>query len=183
MKPYTTVSSKEIFKGRAVHLTVDRITLPNGETTLREVVRNHDAAAILPIDDDGTVYLVRQYRHGVGRLVLEIPAGIIDEGEPPEVCAVRELEEEIGMKAGELTKLCEFQDAIGICSGRTYLYLARGLTEGTACPDHDEFISVEKYPLELCEKMVLSGEIVDGKTILAIYAYKALGLHCEEVQK
>ena len=173
MKPYTTINSKEIFKGRAVHLVVDRITLPNEETTLREIVHNHDAAAVLPIDDSGYVYFVRQYRHSVGRLILEIPAGIIEDGEPPELCAARELEEEIGFRAGSLEKICDFHDAIGICSGRTHLFVAKNLVQGIQNMDYDEFITVEKYPFADCEKMILSGEIVDGKTILAIYAYKA----------
>ncbi|MDR2167557.1 MAG: NUDIX hydrolase [Clostridiales bacterium] len=175
MKPYTTINSKEIFKGRAVHLVVDEITLPNGQTTFRETVHNHDAAAILPIDSEGDVILVRQYRHSVGRAVLEIPAGILDENEEPEICAARELEEEIGYKAGSLTKICAWQGSIGICSGKTYLFLAKNLIEGIQATDYDEFISVERYSLEECEKMVLSGEIVDGKTILAIFAYKAMG--------
>ena len=176
MKPYTVISSKEVFKGRAVHLIVDKISLPNGETTLRETVHNHDAAAILPIDDEGNVYLVRQYRHSVGRLVLEIPAGIIDEGETAEDCAIRELEEEVGLKAQNLIKMCEYQGAIGICSGRTTIFLAKDLSEGRPCLDHDEFLTIEKYSLKDCENMILTGEIFDGKTILAIYAYKALSL-------
>jgi ADP-ribose pyrophosphatase len=174
MKPYTIVHSKEIFRGRAVRLVVDEITLPNGETTLRETVHNHDSAAILPIDSDGNVILVRQYRHSAGRTVLEIPAGILDENEPPEVCAARELEEEIGYIAQNLTKICVYQAAIGICSGKIHLFLAKNLTPGTQSTDYDEFITVEKYSLADCEKMILSGEIVDGKTVLAIFAYKAI---------
>ena len=173
MKPYTVINSKEVFKGRAVRLVVDKITLPNGETTLRETVHNHYAAAILPIDDEGNVYFVKQYRHALSREILEIPAGIIDDCEPPEICAHRELEEEIGFKAGSMTHLLDYHGSVGICSGKTHVYLAKDLTPGTLSPDYDEFITVEKYPLAVCLDMIRSGEIVDGKTILAIYAYKA----------
>jgi ADP-ribose pyrophosphatase len=174
MKPYTTINSKEIFKGRAVHLVVDEITLPNGKTSFRETVHNHNASAILPVDDKGNIILVRQYRHSVGRLVLEIPAGILDEGESPETCALRELEEETGFKASSLTKICAYHGSIGICSGMTHLFLAKHLTKGTVSLDFDEFLTVEKYSLAECEKMIDKGEIIDGKTVLAIFAYKAL---------
>ena len=174
MKPYTVVNSKEVFKGRAVRLVVDKITLPNDETTLRETVHNHNAAAILPIDDNGDVYLVRQYRHALGREILEIPAGIIDDCEPPEICAHRELEEEIGLKAGNMTHLLDYHGSVGICSGKTHVFVAKDLTPGTVSLDYDEFITVEKYSLSDCLNMIKSGKIIDGKTILAIYAYKSL---------
>ena len=159
---YKIINSKEIFDGVAVRLTVDEITLPNGKTTSRETVHNRDAAIILPIDEDGGIYLVRQYRHSVRGLVLELPAGVIDKGETPEECALRELEEEVGLVAGRLEKICSYHGSIGICSGKMHLFLARDFSQGKQNLDPDEFLTIEKYPLSDCEKMIQSNEIIDG---------------------
>jgi len=171
---YNVIKSQEIFNGIAVRLVVDEITLPNGNTTTRETVHNRDAAIILPIDTDGSIYLVRQYRHSVQQLVLEVPAGIIDVGETPEQCALRELEEEVGLLAGKLKKICCYHGSIGICSGKMHLFLATEFSKGQQKLDFDEFLTIEKYSLDDCEKMIQTGEIIDGKTILAIFAYKTL---------
>ena len=171
---YEIINSKEIFSGIAVRLVVDEITLPNGKTALRETVHNRDAAIILPIDGDGGIFLVRQYRHSVRQLVLEAPAGIIDTDETPEQCALRELEEEVGLIAGKLEKICSYHGSIGICSGKMHLFVATNLTQGQQKLDPDEFLTIEKHSLSDCEKMIQTGEIIDGKTILAIFAYRAL---------
>ena len=169
--PYDILKSTEVFDGTAVRLVVYEILLPNGAIAKREIVHNRDAAVILPVGDDGDVYLVRQYRHSVRQMVLEVPAGIIDAGETAEQCALRELEEEVGLRAGHLVKVCEYHDSIGICSGKMHLFVATELTPGVQKLDPEEFITIEKHNLDNCKKMIQSGEIIDGKTILAIFAY------------
>jgi len=164
----------EIYNGRVVRLVVEEIDLPNGAKAKREIVHNPDYAAILPVDDEGNILLVRQYRHSVGQWVLEIPAGVIDAGETPEQCALRELEEEIGKKAGKLTKICAYHGNIGICSGKGHLYLAQELTEGKQNFDADEFITVEKYSTSQVRQMIGNEEIICGKTIMAFYAYMSI---------
>ncbi|MCL2855411.1 MAG: NUDIX hydrolase [Defluviitaleaceae bacterium] len=161
----------EIYNGRVVRLVVEEIALPNGGKAQREVVYNPDYAAVLPVDCDGNIWFVRQYRHSVRRQVLEIPAGIIDAGETPEQCALRELEEEIGKRVGKLNKICTYHGNIGICSGKGHLFLAEDLTDGKQNFDEDEFITVEKYSLEKARRMIADEEIVCGKTIMAIFAY------------
>ena len=168
MKEYSILQSEQIFVGRVITLKVDAITLPNGQTTKRETAHIADAAALLPIDADGMVHLVRQYRHSVRGMVLEIPAGLVDEGEDPEVCAARELEEEIGLKAGKIAKLCAFNGLIGASDSLVHLYIGTNLTIGKQNLDADEFISVEKFTIDECEKMIKNGEIIDAKTIMAI---------------
>ncbi|MCL2621015.1 MAG: NUDIX hydrolase [Defluviitaleaceae bacterium] len=164
----------EIYNGRVVRLVVEEINLPNGGKTIREVVHNPDYSAVLPVDSDGNIWFVRQYRHSVGQEVLEIPAGVIDDGETPEECALRELEEEIGKRAGKLTKICSYHGNIGICSGKGHLFLAEELSEGKQNFDDDEFINVEKYSLSEVKQMIYSEEIICGKTIMAVFAYMSM---------
>ena len=164
----------EIYNGRVVRLVVDEIDLPNGKKAKRETVHNPDYSAVLPVDCAGDIWFVRQYRHGVGQWVLEIPAGVIDPGETPEQCALRELEEEIGKRAGKLTKICAYHGNIGICSGKGHLYLAEELTEGKQNFDPDEFITVEKYSIPQVKQMIDNEEIICGKTIMAFYAYMSI---------
>src|SRR5438034_7235645 len=99
------ISSEQIYDGRIVHLYVDTVELPNGKTARREIVRHSGAVAIVPIDQDGRVIMVRQYRHAAGRILLEIPAGTLGKAEDPDLCAVRELQEETGYKPGHLQKI------------------------------------------------------------------------------
>jgi len=172
MEAYKTINQQEIFSGKIFRVNVDEITLPNGRTAKREIVVNHhEAVGMLAVDDDGFIFLVRQYRHPLGALVLEIPAGMMEHGEKPEDCARRELEEEIGYRAERLDFICTANNAVGMLSDRIYLYIARGLTKTAQNLDADEFLTIEKHSIEDCERMIKDGEIIDSKTILAIYAY------------
>jgi len=153
-------------------MIVDDVELPNGSVAKREIVLLHyEGVGILPVDDEGNVYLVRQYRHALGQHVLEIPAGTMDALEKPEECAARELEEEIGYRASKLTFVMAANNAIGVSNDRIHIYIAEGLTKTAQKLDADEFLTVEKYSLARCEEMIGSGEIFDSKTILAIFAY------------
>jgi ADP-ribose pyrophosphatase len=170
---YKITARKEIYHGRIVRVVLDDVEMPNGMTVKREIVLHHgEGVGILPVDPDGNIYLVRQYRHPLFKHVLEIPAGIAEQGENPEDCAAREIEEEIGYRPQKLTFLVAANNTVGLSNDRIHLYLAEGLVKTSQNLDEDEIIEVEKYSLAECEKMIETGEIIDSKTILAIFAYK-----------
>lgn len=162
------VSSEEIFNGKIVHLFQDTVRLPNGKPAVREVMRHPGAVAVVPIDEDGNVILVRQYRYPFAKALLEIPAGKLDAGEEPEQCARRELEEETGMKADEWIPLGQYYPSVAILDERLYLFLARKMTRSAPHPDEDEFLSVETIPLGTLVDMILQGQVPDGKTQVAV---------------
>lgn len=162
------ISGEEIFKGRVVHLFRDTVRLPNGKLTTREVMRHPGAVAIVPITDEGEVLMVRQYRYPFGRVLLEVPAGKLDPGEDCEVCARRELSEETGAEAEELTYIGEYYPSVAILDENIRMYIAKGLTYKQAHTDDDEFLQLERIPLKTLVDQVLSGEITDGKTQVAL---------------
>src|SRR6185503_2595421 len=161
------ISSEQVFTGRIFNVTVD--TVREGELTYkREVVHHHGSAVILPVFDDGTVALVRQYRHPAVRYLLEAPAGTLDERERPEEGAARELQEELGLLAGRMEKLSEFFVSPGFCEEKMWVFLATELTDGPANPEEDEVLEVVRLPLDEALEMISSGEIQDAKTIIAL---------------
>jgi len=168
------ISSASIYKGRVVDLSVDRVLLPNGKETELEMIRHPGAAVALPIEtgDDGIDYaiLVRQYRYAAGGWLLEVPGGKLDGAEDPELCARRELEEEIGFSAGEMTGLGPILTTPGFTDERIWIYIARDLTlvEGGHSLEADEVIEVERIPLRDAVAMAVSGEITDAKTVTAL---------------
>lgn len=169
---YEIISSQRVFDGRVFNIDRDVISLPNGGTAVRETVRHNGASAMVAVDESGKILFVRQYRHSAGAHTLEIPAGTLEKGEDPYDCAMRELEEETGYKTDKMEFLVKFYSSIGFCSEILYIYLANDLYAGTANPDDDEFIELERYtPAEAIE-MIFSGEIIDSKTIASIFAYK-----------
>ncbi|MBR2503601.1 MAG: NUDIX hydrolase [Oscillospiraceae bacterium] len=168
----TIIGEEEIFSGRVFRVGIRDVVLENGEKTKREVVYHNGGAAILPVDGDGNVYMVRQYRCAFDSEVLEIPAGKLEKGEDPFFAAIRELEEETGFKSDSVIKLGEYWPTVGYCTEKVYLYLAKMLTKGETHFDSDEFISLVKMPFEQAYSMCMSGEIADGKTQLAILKAK-----------
>ena len=143
-----TLSSREIFRGRVVRLRVDDVALPNGHTSVREVVDHPGGVCILALDDQGRAAVVRQYRYVFSRVMTELPAGKREPGEEPAVTARRELWEEVGAEAEEWMDLGAMIPSPG-CYGETlYLYLARGLRFDVQHPDEDEFLELEWVPLE-----------------------------------
>jgi len=175
MDSYKIVGRQEIYTGRIINVYLDDVLMPNGMTVKREITLHHgEGVGILPVDDNGDIYLVRQYRHPLFKHVLEIPAGIAETGESPEDCAAREVEEEIGFKPKRLTFLVAANNTVGLSNDKIHLYVAEGLIETAQNLDEEEIIEIEKYSLADCEKMIETGEIIDSKTILAIYAYKLM---------
>ena len=171
-KPYETINSQVAFNGKIIDIKVDTISLPDGKTAKREVVVRGDATAIVPIDEKGNVILVEQYRHPVGDMVLEIPAGMLEEGEDPKACAIRELEEETSFIANELTYITTMYPTVGFCTEKLHIYLAKNLQQGNFNFDDDEFIEVKKVPLEEAINMIYTGKIIDSKTIVGLLSCK-----------
>lgn len=161
------VGSQKIFEGRVFSVTVD--TVSEGDVTYqREVVHHHGSAVIIPVFDDGTVSLVRQYRHPAVRYLLEAPAGTLADGERPEIGAARELQEELGLVAARLEKLSEFFVSPGFCEEKMWVYLATEITEGKQLLEDDEIIDVLRLPIADALEMITSGEIQDAKTIIGL---------------
>jgi len=161
---------REIYRGRVVNLNVETVTMPNGATVELEVIRHQGAAAVVPLKDDGSVVLIRQYRHATGGYIYEIPAGKLDPGEDPLHCAARELEEEIGCRASSLIRLLSFFTTPGFTDEVIHIFLATGLTPGTQHLDHDEVLEVVEMPLDAAIARIQDGTIRDGKTIVGLQA-------------
>ena len=160
------LSTKTVYQGLIVNVTMDEVRLINGKTSRREVVEHPGGVAILPLDDEGRVITVRQ-------VLTEIPAGKLERGEDPLAAARRELSEEIGA-AGTLIPMGHILSSPGFCSEKLYLYLARGLTFGPCHPDEDEFLEICPVPFQALYDAVVRGDITDGKTAVAVLKAKAI---------
>jgi len=161
------LDSKKVFSGRVFDVTVD--TVREGDKTyVREVVHHPGSAVILPAFDDGTIGLVRQYRHPAVKYLLELPAGTLNDKERPEEGAARELEEELGLVAGKMEELSEFFVSPGFCEEKMWLFLATDLTPTAQRLEDDELIEVVRMPLSRALQMITDGEIEDAKTIIGL---------------
>jgi 8-oxo-dGTP pyrophosphatase MutT (NUDIX family) len=167
LKP-KVVASIPAHDGRVIKVSTERLRYSNGREYDFDYVRHPGAAAVVAIDGANRVCLVRQYRHGVQDFLWEIPAGKLDAGEPPEVCAVRELQEETGVSATRWTPLGLYIPAPSIFTELIHLYLARDLNVGAASPDADEELELKWLPLDQAIGHVLRGEWNDGKTAMAL---------------
>ena len=167
------LDSRRIYTGRVVRLDVDTVRFPDGSTGQLELIRHPGAAAIVPCasdppEADPTILLIRQYRYATGGELWEIPAGTLDPGEDPEVCARRELLEETGVTAARLQRLTSIWTTPGFTNEVIHLYLATGLTTGEPSRERDEFIEVVPQPLSRVLALIRDGEIRDAKTVVAI---------------
>ena len=169
-----TVESKTVYQGKIVTLLVDQAELPDGNQALREVVLHPGGVAILPLDEAGNVTLVQQYRYPFHKLLLELPAGKLDGGEDHRAAAERELGEETGLEAGELTYLGCLLASPGFCSERLHMYLARDLRRCESHPDDDEFLNVVTMPFEELVRQVMDGTVEDAKTVATTLKTKVL---------
>jgi ADP-ribose pyrophosphatase len=160
--------TRRIFKGRVVTLDIDTVTLPNGATIELEMIHHPGAAAVVPMKEDGTVILIRQYRHAAGGYIYEIPAGKLHPGEDPKLCAARELLEEIGYRADSLELLTSVLTTPGFTDEVIHIYKGTGLTKGKQNLDHDEVIEIVELPLEKALAQIIDGTIRDAKTIVGL---------------
>ena len=159
----TMVSSQTIFEGKIIKVTLDQARLPDGSVAPREVVYHPGGVAVLALDEDNTVYLVKQYRYPIQQLLLELPAGKLDHGEEDRLLgAQRELSEETGLEASEWTYLGYTLASPGFCDEALHMYLARGLTRKGQHLDQDEFLDVVAMPFLQLVEQVMSGAITDG---------------------
>lgn len=163
-----TLASELVYDGRLLKVYRDTVELINGRTSWREVIRHPGAVVVVPIDNEGNIHLVRQFRYPYGRAVLEVPAGKLERGEEPFPAAQRELSEEIGAEAAEWTEMGEMLPTPGFCDELQHVYLARGLTFGRTHPDEDEFLEQVSMPLEEAVAMAVDGRLEDSKTVAAI---------------
>ncbi len=161
----TIVSREQYLQAHAFNLEKVRLAMPDGRERTYDLVDHVDAVTILPIDDEGMVYFVRQYRVGAEKELLELPAGVMDEGENPLTTAHRELQEEIGRDASHLEKIGGFFMAPGYTSEYMHVFFATNLSEHSLEQDEDEFLSLVKVDLREVFGMIRSGQIEDGKTI------------------
>lgn len=174
----TRLSGKQVYSGRILTLEVDRVQLPGGGESEREVVRHRGAAVILPLRDDGRVVMVRQYRYPVAQALLELPAGTLEPGEEPRSCAARELVEETGWRAASLRDLGSFYSTPGFTDERLYSMLATGLSRVSRKRggDPDEAIEVVEVELDELLRMVRDGRLHDGKSLATILLARLQGL-------
>jgi ADP-ribose pyrophosphatase len=171
MDKLKVLNSERRYAGRVFNLVLDEVELPSGRRTVKEIAEHAGGAVIVPMMEDRTLLLVRQYRHAVRQHVVELPAGKLGEGEDPAVCAARELEEETGYVAARLEKLTAIFTTPGFCSEQLHIYLATGLQKaagGQKLEDGEFSLTVERIPLGDAVAMIRRREIVDGKTIAGI---------------
>ncbi len=163
-----TLFSQQIYQGRAVNLRVETVEKSNGRKTIREIVEHRDCVAVVVIDKEDNVLLVRQFRKPVEKVLLEIPAGGIDPGESAEDCVRRELQEEIGYFPQKIVKLGGFYSAPGYCTEYLHLYLATDLVPSYKKAEDTEDIEVVRVPLNQIPDLIASGEICDAKSIAGL---------------
>ena len=159
--------TRRVYEGKVLSLDLDEVEEPGGVTATREVVRHRGSVAALPVTSDGKALLVRQYRYPVDASIWELPAGRLEEGEEPEPAIQRELREEIGRRAEKLEKLAFFYTTPGFCDESMHLFRATGLVEDKKAADDDERIEVGEFTRDQLADMIASGEIKEGKTLVA----------------
>jgi len=166
--PFELIGSETLLKGRAFTIRRDHLKTPDGRETKFDIIEHGGSVVIVPVDDEGNLLFVRQYRHAAGIDLLELPAGTLEENEDPALCAAREIREETGFAADEIQKIGDFYLAPGYSTEFMHVYLARGLRHDPLEADADEFLSLEKIPLAEAIHKAERGEIPDAKTLAAM---------------
>lgn len=167
--PFELIKSEVLLQGRAFSIKRDTLKTPDGRETKLEIVEHSGSVVLLPIDHEGNVFFVHQYRHPAGKDLMELPAGTRDGEEPFEECAAREIREETGMEAGSLLKVGEFYLVPGYSTEFMAVFVATELKENPLQADEDEFLQVEKIPLKQAIEMAEQGKIQDAKSLAALF--------------
>ncbi|WP_028984206.1 NUDIX hydrolase [Sporolactobacillus terrae] len=176
----TKKRSKEIFKGRIVHLFLDEVELPNGKSSTREVVKHPGAVAIIAVNKEGELLLVRQYRYPLDQVIYEIPAGKLEPHEDPDDSAMRELEEETGYRCKKMEKVASFYSSPGFSDELLHVYFTDTLIEGKQHLDPDEFLELSSATVAEAEKMVAEHQIYDAKSVYAVQFLKLRALQAKK---
>jgi ADP-ribose pyrophosphatase len=163
-----TISSKEVFNGRLLHVFLDEAHLPDGSTSTREYIKHPGASAVLPVFENGDVMLVRQFRYPVSQIFYEVPAGTLDPNEDPDSTARREIKEEAGLACQQYQYVGHYYPGIGYSDEIIHLYVAWGLEAFEQEVDEDEFLLKARLPFKEAVNMVHSGEISDGKSMVTL---------------
>lgn len=173
MEEIKRIKRELAYQGVILNIYKDYMSLPNGRTAIWDFVEHKGAAAVVPVTKEGKILMVRQYRNALERYTLEIPAGAVNYvGEPKDICAARELEEETGYQAGKLEWLININTTVAFCNEFIGVYLATELLPSRQHLDEDEFLNVEEHDLEELVGMIFEGKITDGKTVAALLAYR-----------
>jgi ADP-ribose pyrophosphatase len=170
---FRTMQTEKKYHGKAFDVRQDQVRLTDGQTASLDIIEHVGAVTLIPVDENDRLWFVRQYRHAAGQILLELPAGTLEPGEQPETCALRELREEIGMACNSLNKVCGFYLAPGYSTEYMHLFKATGLYPSPLPGDADEFLSIEKIPLEKAYQMALKGEIQDAKSLAGLFFLRA----------
>jgi len=164
-----TLKTEDIYKGNIIKVQNLTVSLPNGKEATRDIILHPGASVVIPINEKGELYLVKQFRKPLDITTLELPAGKLDAAnEDPKVCAERELMEETGLRAGKLEHLISIHTTPGFCNEVIHMYTATELSQGEACLDEDEFLSVEKIHVSELVNMIFEHKITDAKTIIGV---------------
>lgn len=166
---FEVLHSKTIYQGPAFNLRQDQLSLPDGRQAHVDIVDHRESVTIIPLDQKGLIWFIRQYRHPAGKDLLELPAGVLESGESPQRCAQREIREEIGMGANYMQRIGGFFLAPGYSTEYMHIFLAKDLYPDPLPGDVDEFISVEKIPHGEAHDLAENGQIQDAKTLISIF--------------
>ncbi len=170
---FQLLGTETVYQGRAFTVRRDQLRTPDGQAVKLDIIEHHGSVVLIPVDANGQIYFVRQYRHAAAMELLELPAGTREPGEPPQDCAAREIREEIGMAAGTLQELGSFYLAPGYSTELMHVFLATDLTHNPLQPDADEFLRIETLPVEQALHLAESGQIPDAKTLAAFLLARA----------
>ena len=166
--PFEFIKTEMLFKGRAFAIRRDFLKTPDGRETKLDIVEHGGSVVLVPVDDEGNILFVRQYRHATGKDLLELPAGTRDGDEPYLECAAREIREETGMEAGKLVKAGEFYLAPGYSTEFMAVFIATELKENPLPADEDEFLELERIPIHKAFEMAEKGEVLDAKSLAGL---------------
>jgi ADP-ribose pyrophosphatase len=166
---YRVMHTEIVFQGKVFAVRIDQIEKPSGQTMRVDVVEHHGAVVLVPVDEEGRIWFVQQYRHPTGKWLLELPAGTLDPEEDPEACAVRECREEIGMSPGQLIPLGGTFPAPGYSTEYLHFYLAKDLQVAPLTPDHDEDLSIERLTWDEAMDRIARGELEDAKSLAGLF--------------